>query len=131
LVITVFWCSAIYYFTEQPVFNDEHTLNFFYFIGLPEAMIKITDFIVRKLAHVMLFFTLAFFALKVIRHWRWQYLAAWVFASVYGITDEWHQLFVPGRSGKAGDVIIDATGALILIAVVYLWDKSRQKTKTR
>jgi VanZ family protein len=130
LAILVFWCIAIYYFTEQPVFNDEHTLRFFYIIGLPETMIKITDFIVRKLAHVALFFTLAFFALNVVRHWRWQYLAAWVFASVYGMTDEWHQLYVPGRSGKVGDVIIDAAGALILIAVVYLWDKLHQDSKT-
>jgi VanZ family protein len=126
----VSWCIAIYYFTEQPVFNDEHTVSFFYFIGLPETMIRITDFIVRKLAHVMLFFTLAYFALKVVRHWRWQYLAALVFASVYGITDEWHQLYVPGRSGKVGDVIIDAAGALILIFIMYLWDKAHKESKS-
>jgi VanZ family protein len=129
LVVTVFWCLAIYYFTEQPAFNDAHTLRFFYSIGLPEAMIKITDFIVRKLAHVALFFTLAFFALKAVRYWRWQYLAAWAFAAVYGMTDEWHQLYVPGRSGKVGDVLIDAAGAMICIAIVYLWDKRRQKSK--
>jgi len=131
LTITVFWCLAIYYFTEQPVFNDEHTLRFFYIIGLPEAMIRIIDFVVRKLAHVALFFTLAFFALQVVRRWRWEYITAWAFASVYGMTDEWHQLFVPGRSGKLSDVLIDAIGALILIAIVYLRDKSRQKAKTR
>jgi VanZ family protein len=131
LVVTVFWCLAIYYFTEQPAFNDEHTLRFFYSIGLPEAMIRITDFMVRKLAHVALFFTLAFFALQVVRHWRRQYLAAWAFAVVYGLTDEWHQLYVPGRSGKVGDVLIDAAGAAICIAIVYLWDKRRQKSKTR
>lgn len=94
-------------------------------------MIKITDFIARKLAHVTLFFVLAFFALKVVRHWRWEYLAAWVFAAVYGMTDEWHQLYVPGRSGKAGDVIIDAAGALILIAVVYLWDRKHKNARTQ
>lgn len=127
LVVTVFWCLAIYYFTAQPAFNDEHTLRFFYSIGLPEAMIRITDFVVRKLAHVALFFTLAFLALQVVRHWRRQYLAAWAFAAVYGMTDEWHQLYVPGRSGKVGDVLIDAAGAVICIAIVYLWDKRRQK----
>jgi len=131
LVVLVFWCLAIYFFTEQPAFNDEHTLRFFFNIGLPETMIKITDFIVRKLAHVALFFTLAFFALKVVRHWRWAYLAAWAFAAVYGMTDEWHQLYVPGRSGKMGDVIIDAAGALVLIAIVYLWDKTRPKARTQ
>jgi VanZ family protein len=130
LAALVFWCFAIYYFTEQPAFNDEHTLRFFFNIGLPETMIKITDFIARKLAHVALFFLLAFLALKVVRHWRWEYPAAWLFAAVYGMTDEWHQLYVPGRSGKAGDVLIDATGALLLIAIVYLWDLKHQKART-
>lgn len=128
LLILIFWCAAIFYCTGQPVFNDEHTLKFFYVIGLPEAIIKITDFIVRKLTHITLFFLLAYFALKVVRGWRWDYMVAWVFASLYGLTDEWHQLYVPGRSGSLRDVIIDSTGAFLLIAIAYVWDRKHQKS---
>lgn len=131
LVILIFWCIAIFYFTGQPVFNDEHTLKFFYLMGFPEAIIKITDFIVRKLAHVALFFTVAYFALKIVRHWRYDYLIAWAFATLYGMTDEWHQLYVPGRSGTIRDVIIDSTGAFLLIVIVYVSDKIHQKSNTK
>jgi len=103
-------------------------MRFFSLIGLPEAITKIIDFTVRKLTHVTLFLMLAYFALKVVRKRRWDYLAAWAFATFYGATDEWHQLYVPGRSGKLGDVLIDSTGALILIVIVYVWDKIHQKS---
>jgi VanZ family protein len=36
-----------------------------------------------------------------------------VFCTVYGITDEYHQSFVPGRQSSAWDVAKDATGALL------------------
>jgi len=38
---------------------------------------------------------------------------AFLLACIYGISDEIHQLFVPGRLASYGDVIADAVGALI------------------
>lgn len=40
-------------------------------------------------------------------------LMAWGCATLYAATDEFHQLFVPGRAGLFTDVLIDATGAAI------------------
>jgi VanZ family protein len=58
--------------------------------------------------------------------WAWAWaLRAWlraqvgrvagacVIASVYGVFDEWHQSFVPGRYGSLGDVALDALGAVL------------------
>jgi len=33
-----------------------------------------------------------------------------VIGAVYGLTDEWHQLFVPGRVADAGDWFADVVG---------------------
>lgn len=41
--------------------------------------------------------------------------AAWAVASAYGVSDEIHQRFVPGRSPEAADVIADALGAAAAI----------------
>lgn len=55
-------------------------------------------------------------------------LLALVCASLYGITDELHQWFVPGRSCDAFDWMADTTGAALLaIAVLaFAWIRSRR-----
>src|SRR5438045_6293623 len=40
-------------------------------------------------------------------------LAAIVIASVYGVSDEFHQSFVPGRAVELFDVLADVTGATL------------------
>lgn len=51
---------------------------------------------------------------------------------IYASTDEFHQRFVTGRTGKPADVLIDACGALIVcvILVVILLVKNRRSDKT-
>ena len=39
---------------------------------------------------------------------------------LYGISDEFHQSFVPGRNPEVGDVLSDAIGAMLGAAVVVL-----------
>lgn len=42
-----------------------------------------------------------------------QALLAAVIAAGYGLTDEWHQFHVPGRSMDGWDMLADAVGALL------------------
>ena len=41
----------------------------------------------------------------------WSIWLASVMGTLYGVSDEWHQSFVPGRDSSAGDLIADACGA--------------------
>lgn len=43
-----------------------------------------------------------------------------VITCLYAITDEFHQLFVAGRSGEIRDVIIDTSGAVFMMLIVYI-----------
>ena len=57
---------------------------------------------------------------------------AWTAGTFYAVTDEIHQLFVPGRSGKALDVCIDSTGVFagilfFLIVLMIVGKFSNQK----
>ena len=40
--------------------------------------------------------------------------------TLYSISDEFHQLFISGRSGKITDCIYDIFGSTIGISIVYL-----------
>ncbi|MEQ8199438.1 MAG: VanZ family protein [Clostridiaceae bacterium] len=53
----------------------------------------------------------------------------------YAATDEFHQLFVPGRSAMFTDVVIDFSGAAMGTVLFYIgyyrvWIKRKQEYKT-
>lgn len=50
------------------------------------------------------------------------------FCSIYGLSDEWHQSFVPGRYADIMDWLADTLGATIAIISLYL-TKIKLKTK--
>lgn len=58
---------------------------------------------------------------------------AWVLCTIYAITDEIHQLYVPGRTGKPLDVLIDSSGVLagVLLAALafHIVRKRRQRKR--
>lgn len=50
-------------------------------------------------------------------------VAVWAvgLAAAYGVTDEWHQTFVRGRSATLRDLWADIAGAAIAVAVGWAW----------
>jgi len=42
--------------------------------------------------------------------WRRTIIIAALIGTSYGLSDEWHQSFVPGRVASGGDIIADAIG---------------------
>lgn len=52
-------------------------------------------------------------------------LLPWAIASAYAATDEFHQLFVPGRSGQVSDVLLDSAGVLAGVLVFIVASRSK------
>jgi VanZ family protein len=48
----------------------------------------------------------------------WRVALAVAVAVLYGVTDEWHQSFVPGRTPDVRDIVADTTGAVLAMVVV-------------
>lgn len=74
-----------------------------------------TDFIVRKSAHCLEFTGLSFLfnlSLYLTKN-KPSYIFAVILTSVYAATDEFHQLFVEGRSCQISDWMIDTAGAIL------------------
>jgi VanZ family protein len=70
-------------------------------------------------AHTVEYAVFAFLAARLLAAirppWpRWRLaLAAWTLAVLYGVSDEFHQSFVPNRHASALDVAFDALGAAV------------------
>ena len=80
------------------------------------------NFITRKAAHMAEYTVLAVLFFRGIKNTTNFSLTkslwlAFIFTVMYALTDEVHQRFVSGRTGKFYDVSIDAFGALIGVLV--------------
>ena len=76
------------------------------------------DLVLRKLAHACEYALLGALLLRALR----SEFAAVAAGVAYAITDEIHQIFVPGRVGSPIDVAIDAVGVTV---GVLLWRRYR------
>ena len=80
------------------------------------------SFIVRKCAHVSEFFILGILVINLISKYNVKnsYLISFIVCVLYASSDEFHQLFVPGRSGQVTDVFIDMIGVVLGLLLVLL-----------
>lgn len=75
-----------------------------------------------KVLHALVYGLLALLAWQVFRHWTvtchrfWP----WLYAVVFGATDEWHQYYVPGRDSSVWDWGADAAGAAVALLLVKI-----------
>jgi VanZ family protein len=86
------------------------------------------DLVVKKGGHLASYALLAWLWLRALRPAAVSLrvvLVVLVIVVLYAVTDEVHQTFVPGRSGTAVDVLIDAAGALLGIAL-WCWQRGRR-----
>ena len=89
-------------------------------------IIEELQFITRKSAHFIGYMILGILASGLILYYgniNKKYLLAFLICVIYAISDEIHQLFVPGRSGQVRDVLIDSAGSLLGIILVMAFVK--------
>ena len=81
-------------------------------------------FLLRKGAHFVSYFFLGFFTVNALKYYLRGvrlYAVAWGIASLYGVADEIHQYFIPGRACLLSDMLINAAGAFFGVGLLYLW----------
>ena len=95
---------------------------------LPFALSKTVDFVIKKAGHVTEYSILAFLLWRAISQGRGapapqSFGGAFGLSLLYAISDEFHQTFVPGRTGRLTDVGFDALGALLALALVWRFSR--------
>ena len=102
------------------------------FPHMAESTVRLIVLIARKGAHLTEFAILGLLFWRALRKparrapqpWSWQ-TAGWavLLVAVYAASDEFHQRFVPGREASVHDVMIDTTGAVL--GLLLLWAAGR------
>ena len=91
------------------------------------------DYPIRKAAHASEYAILALLLFGALegtacgRKEKNRYLFSLLFAALYAGTDEFHQLFVPGRAGTFFDVGVDTLGAAAGLGILWLVRRHRKK----
>ena len=85
----------------------------------------LVDFLVKKGGHALGYGLLALAYLRGLKGESSEIVSrqlfiAWVLATLYSATDEFHQSFVPGRHPAVTDVMIDSVGAAIALFLLQL-----------
>lgn len=139
--IVVLWMMLIFMMSAQvkAVSNDLSTEVTEIIIKTVEKVSPNSEFdlhkfnnIVRKYAHFFLYFVLGFLVLnatnKTIKvSYKKYILISIIICIVYAISDEFHQMFVPGRGPQVRDVFIDSCGAIFGIAIYIFLKKIKSK----
>ena len=147
--LTGFIMLAIFLMSAQDG-NDSGDLSFGFLkslIGnilskiLPPLTDKGFEYDIRKYAHMTEYLCLAvsssLFFLELLRGKKARaalaVLSSWIFSFLYACSDEFHQLFIPGRAGRFTDVMIDSIGiscGVIIVLLVFLIHSHIKKRKT-
>ncbi len=133
--LVAIWMVFIFLFSNQVAIESSALSTKIVEAIAPVAPSIVKDsltFLVRKSAHIFLYFVLGLLACNVLLDYklgqRKTIVYSTLFVLLYSITDELHQLFVAGRSGEPRDIIIDTLAGLAGIAVLYAMHKRKKSS---
>ncbi len=136
-IAVLVWLVVIFLFSSQPA-NVSNSLS----MSVAEAVsrgialfnvevsdLRLLNHILRKTAHGVLYFVTALLVMNafVKSGVSKAYTVTFLFCVAYAVFDEAYQLFVPGRGGQVGDVLINTAGALLGLGTYYMVGAVRQK----
>ena len=130
----VLWAALIFFFSSD-TFAGENTgrllgpLLRYFLPHLSDAAIDWINLALRKLGHFSEYFVLAVLLGHALREEPARRRAAIVLAltTLYAVSDELHQMFVPSRTASLGDIAIDIVGGVCGI----LWAHRRRHKSTK
>jgi VanZ family protein len=130
------WTALIFLFSTG-AFSAEQTghilrpLLEWIFGKIPDARFDFIHFLVRKAAHLTVYAILSALWFRARRGPRTGWQAGWALLAMFvsvliASADEFHQSFVPSRTGTPWDVLLDGFGAFLAQAAIAI--RARRKS---
>jgi VanZ family protein len=108
------WSVVIFSFSnrQKVAFVDNYTVSFFIFKTLHVLEYTVLYFLWVRVFHL----------LKIKNKYWWALLAIFL----YGLSDEFHQSWIPGREGKIRDALVDSLGGFLGWYLIGKYQKLKQ-----
>ncbi|MGH9753873.1 MAG: VanZ family protein [Blastocatellia bacterium] len=127
----IIWMSVIFYFSTDSFSGDNtgsalRKIVSFIYPGVTQEMFDSIHFYIRKAGHFTEYAILALLLFRAFRsgggpRWRWMWaLSSLLVAFLYASLDEYHQTFTRHRTGSIYDSLIDTSGAVTALALLWL-----------
>ncbi|MBX0313357.1 VanZ family protein [Planococcus glaciei] len=142
LIVVVLWMALIFSLSHQPASKSSEMSSGItkFVIEAAEQILPVaeTDFdqfehIVRKNAHFFIYLILGILVIHASggsgSHSFKRIGLAVSICVLYAMSDEFHQLFILGRSGEVRDVLIDSSGASLGIILYWFASKMLRRNK--
>ncbi len=140
-MVVVLYLAMIFYFSAQDGTKSHEVsaglLHYIFRIAslLPEkifnflsGLFKHYEFLLRKAAHFTEYFILSliFYRAMIVSGVKVKksFIITFIFCFLYAVSDEVHQIFVPGRAFAIRDIIIDTSGAALGLGIIALFKKA-------
>lgn len=131
LLISIIWMGIIFYFSHQSGdISGGQSSELLIKLGLltkKDILLQtekavMLQFIIRKLAHMTVYFILNILFIQTFKNFKIKNycILSWLMTTVYAISDELHQAFIPERGPSIRDVFIDSFGALMGLAIYLI-----------
>ena len=137
LILPLLWMAVIFILSQQPASVSSGQSGVFVeqlrHIA-PSVDQQLLTFLVRKGAHIFAYFVLGILTFNAL--WRvdlskfkFNYLVGLsiIVCALYAASDEFHQLFINGRSGEIRDIIIDSCAATVGVFIISIFCKNIAK----
>ena len=130
IILVLIWMTIIFIMSS---FNAEDSANQSNFIVniianiLNINNISLLSLIIRKLAHFTEYLILGTLVINMFtkNNAKKTYLLSILLCIIYAISDEIHQIFVPGRACQLKDILIDSVGSITGIYLFKLLKKRK------
>ena len=137
IILVILWMSVIFCFSNQKA-EDSSKLSDGVIIKVAkifvrdditqtkkEKLIEKYTFVIRKLAHFTVYLILGILVINMLSSFNLKNLItiSILICFTYALSDEFHQLFVDGRSCELRDVLIDTIGSFIGIFIYNVFKK--------
>jgi VanZ family protein len=97
--------------------------------GTPAKTLPSTDELIGRFLHVGEYLMLGFLVLRAVS-WNaavrvGNFLVSAGLSLLYALSDEIHQIYVPGRAFQVSDLLLDLTGILIGLGIYYFVNRNQ------